>query len=142
MAVVRDFSYRAKRISGPGWVLLGDAYSFIDPVYSSGLLLALKSGEMGADSILDAFEHDDFSAARLGSFGPLLEKGMRPIRGLVNAFYSRDFSFGAFLRRHPEHQKDIVDILVGRVFDREFDALFEHMGAMFESLELPLPVRV
>jgi len=141
MAVVRDFSYRAKQISGPGWVLLGDAYSFIDPVYSSGLLLALKSGEMGADSILDAFEHDDFSAARLGSFEPLLEKGMRPIRGLVNAFYSQDFSFGKFLRRYPEHQKDIVDILVGRVFDREFGALFEHMGEMFESLELPQPVR-
>ena len=141
MAVLRDFSYRAKQISGPGWLLLGDAYSFIDPVYSSGLLLALKSGEMGADSILDAFAHDDTSAARLGSFEPLLEKGMGSIRGLVNAFYSRDFSFGKFLRKYPEHQKDIVDILVGRVFDRDFTLLFEHMGEMFEFLELPRPVR-
>ncbi len=138
MAVLRDFSYKARQMAGPGWLLLGDAYSFIDPVYSSGILLALKTGEMGADAVLDAFEHDDFSAERLSRYQPLLEKGMESIRSLVHSFYSKDFSFGAFLRKYPEHQKDIVDILVGRVFDREFDLLFTHMAEMFKTLDLPL----
>ena len=53
MQVTKDFSYRAKQIAGDGWVLVGDAYGFLDPVYSSGVFLALKSGEMAADSILD-----------------------------------------------------------------------------------------
>lgn len=140
MNVLRDFSYKARQMAGPGWLLLGDAYSFIDPVYSSGILLALRTGEMGADAVLDAFEHDDFSAERLSRYQPLLEKGMESIRSLVHSFYSKDFSFGAFLRKYPEHQEDIVDILVGRVFDREFDLLFSHMAEMFKTLDLPLRV--
>ena len=65
---------------------------------------------------------------------------MESIRALVHSFYSKDFSFGAFLRKYPEHQKDVVDILVGRVFDREFDLLFAHMAEMFETLDLPIHV--
>ena len=67
------------------------------------------------------------------------EGGMASIRSLVHAFYSKDFSFGTFLKRFPEHQGDIVDILVGRVFDRDFDLLFEHMKETFEALDLPEP---
>src|SRR5688572_5901289 len=47
----RDFSYRSSRIAGDGWVLVGDAFGFLDPIYSSGVLLALKSGELAADSV-------------------------------------------------------------------------------------------
>ena len=137
MNVLRDFSYRAKSIAGHGWVLLGDAYTFIDPVYSSGILLALKMGEVGAEAIDAALGEDDLSAARLGSFESQLAGGMTSIRSLVNAFYSREFSFGKFLREYPEHQGDIVDILVGNVFDRDFELLFGRMKEMFASLELP-----
>ena len=49
--VLNDFSYRSSRIAGDGWVLVGDAFGFLDPIYSSGVFLALKSGELAADSI-------------------------------------------------------------------------------------------
>ena len=49
----RDYSYRAKEVAGNGWVLVGDAFGFLDPLYSSGVLLALKSGEMAADAIAE-----------------------------------------------------------------------------------------
>lgn len=137
MNVLRDFSYKAERLAGPGWLLLGDAYSFIDPVYSSGILMALKMGELGADAILDALDANDPSPERLGRFEAEIAGGMASIRSLVNAFYSKDFSFGAFLKKYPEHQGDIVDILVGRVFDRDFDLLFSRMKEMFKGLELP-----
>ena len=51
MRVTGEFSYRAEKISGDGFCLVGDAYSFLDPVFSSGLFLALKSGELAADAI-------------------------------------------------------------------------------------------
>src|SRR5919197_6197931 len=44
----KDYSYRATKVSGDGWVLIGDAWGFLDPLYSSGVLLALRSGEMAA----------------------------------------------------------------------------------------------
>ncbi len=130
ISVLRDFSYRSSSISGPGWVLVGDAYSFIDPVYSSGVLLALKSGEMAADAIIEAFACEDWSAERLGTFGPTLAQGIASVRSLVHAFYSEDFSFGDFLRKYPQHQKDIIHILTGKVFDRDFEDLFAHLATM------------
>jgi len=132
VSVLRDFSSSSAEIAGPGWVLVGDAYSFIDPVYSSGILLALKSGEMAAETILEALSTGDLSGERLGSFRPALDRGMASLRRLVYAFYSEDFNFGTFLRRYPEHRGEIVDILVGRVFDRDFSLLFSRMGEMFD----------
>jgi flavin-dependent dehydrogenase len=128
--VTKDFSYRARRIAGEGWVLVGDAFGFLDPVYSTGLFLALKSGEMASDAINDALEKDDFSAEQLGKFGPEFVKGLEAFRKLVYAFYTKDFSFAQFLRRFPECQQGIVDILSGNVFIRDVSGIFEPMGQM------------
>ena len=48
----KEFSYSTTQHAGEGWVLIGDAFGFIDPVYSSGVFLALKSGELAADAII------------------------------------------------------------------------------------------
>src|SRR6266498_4091081 len=80
-----DYSYRSKQCAGDGFILIGDAYGFLDPIYSSGVLLALKMAELAADSIHDAFRHDDFSAERLGQFQSKLDKGVESMRKLVYA---------------------------------------------------------
>ena len=133
----KDFSYRASRIAGNHWVLVGDAFGFLDPVYSTGLFLALKSGEMAADGIIEAFEKDDFTAAQLGRFGPAFVKGMEAFRKLVYAFYTKEFSFARFLSEYPEHQGGIVDILSGDVFRKDVTHIFPAMSEM-----CPLPPEV
>ena len=130
----KDFSYRASRIAGNNWVLVGDAFGFLDPVYSTGLFLALKSGEMAADVIIEAFEKNDFSEAQLGSFGPAFVDGMEAFRKLVYAFYAKEFSFARFLSEYPEHQGGIVDILSGDVFRKDVTHIFPAMAEM-----CPLP---
>ena len=135
----KDFSYRANRIAGNGWVLVGDAFGFLDPVYSTGLFLALKSGEMAADVIVEAFQKNDFSAAQLGSFGPVFVKGMEAFRKLVYAFYTKEFSFARFLSEHPEHQGGIIDILSGDVFRKDVTHIFPDMAQMCAlPAEVPL----
>ena len=126
----KDFSYRASRIAGEGWVLVGDAFCFLDPMYSSGVYLALKSGEMAADAITEAFDKDDFSAAQLGEFGPELIRGMEAVRRMIYAFYSRDFSFSEFLKKHPECVRGVVDVLSGNLFSEHVEPIFEPMGQM------------
>ena len=126
----KDFSYRANRIAGNNWVLVGDAFGFLDPVYSTGLFLALKSGEMAADTIIEAFRKDDFSEAQLGSFGPAFVNGMEAFRKLVYAFYTKEFSFARFLSQYPEHQGGIVDILSGDVFRKDVTHIFPAMAEM------------
>ena len=130
MQVTKEFSYRAKQAAGDGWVLVGDAYGFLDPVYSSGVFLALKSGEMAADAILDAYKADDLSGERLGSFQEEFLGGMESIRKLVYAFYDKDFSFGKFLMENPDCSQGIVDILSGDVYTKDVTPIFEPMGKM------------
>jgi len=130
----KDFSYISRRIAGDGWILAGDAFGFLDPIYSSGVFLALKAGEMAADSIADAFDAGDFSAARLGQHGDSLVAGIEALRRLVYAFYDRDFSFGRFLRRFPDCRDDLTHLLMGNVFRREFNGLIGHLS---EAMNLP-----
>jgi flavin-dependent dehydrogenase len=121
--VIRDFSYRSREVAGDGWVLAGDAMGFIDPIYSTGVFLALKSGEMAADAIHDALVADDPSAERLGVFEAELRRGMEALRKLVYAYYDPSFSFGDFLRRYPHCREQLVSMLVGNVYRDPIDEL-------------------
>jgi hypothetical protein len=66
----KDYSYRSTQVAGDGWVLVGDAFGFLDPLYSSGVLLALKSGELAADAIVDGLKKGDTSARSSASGAP------------------------------------------------------------------------
>ena len=132
--VLSDFSYRSRRMAGDGWVLVGDAFGFVEPIYASGVFLALVSGEMAADAILDAFEKDDMSGTILGSFGEKLSEGIETVRKMVAAFYSSEFNFAEFVKAHPEQRMNIIDILVGSIFEDGVQDLFPVLEQYF-----PLP---
>lgn len=125
--VCSDFSYRARRVAGDGWVLVGDAFGFIDPVYSSGVFLALKSGEMAADVVGDAWKAGDLGPERLAAFGERFAGGLEALRKLVYAFYTPGFSFADFARKHPEHRARLVDLLTGNVYKEGVEDVFEDM---------------
>lgn len=114
----KDYTYRSKQVSGDGWVLIGDAFGFLDPLYSSGVLLALTSGSKAADAIAEGLEKGDTSAAQLGSWGPKFVDGMNRMRRLVLEYYN-GLSFGRFIRRFPEHHGDVTDLLIGDLFEPE-----------------------
>ncbi|MFZ0751187.1 MAG: NAD(P)/FAD-dependent oxidoreductase [Pyrinomonadaceae bacterium] len=134
---ILDYSYRSKKNAGDGFIIIGDAYGFLDPIYSSGVLLALKMAELAADAIHDAFRHDDFSAERLGQFQSKLDRGIESMRKLVYAFYNEGFSFAQFLRKYPEHRVSIINLLIGDVFK---DGVDEVYGPMSEFAEIPPPL--
>ncbi|HLE22150.1 MAG TPA: NAD(P)/FAD-dependent oxidoreductase [Vicinamibacteria bacterium] len=125
--VVSDYTYRATRCSGDGWVLVGDAYGFIDPIYSTGVFLALKSGEMAAETISESLRRGDCSGKALGCWGPKLTDGMNALRQLVYAFYTPGFSFARFVQEHPEHRDRLTDLLIGDVFKEGVTDIFEDL---------------
>lgn len=134
---ILDYSYRSKHNAGNGFIIIGDAYGFLDPIYSSGVLLALKMAELAADAIHDAFNHDDFSAARLGQYQAKLDRGIESMRKLVYAFYNEGFSFSGFLRKYPEERVHIINLLIGDVFREGVDSVY---GPMSEFAEIPPPL--
>ncbi len=125
--VTGDYSYRSRYCAADGLVLVGDAFAFLDPVFSSGVFLALRSGEMAADAVDAALTAGDTSAARFAEYGEQLCRGIEAMRKLVYAFYDQTFNFGDLLRKYPDLRGDLTDCLIGHVF-RDFGSLFEAVG--------------
>ena len=130
MNLSKDFSYRSSQVAGDGWVLVGDALGFLDPVYSSGVLLAFQSGEMAADCIIDAWKNNDFSEKRLSAFQDKFWRGMDAFKKLVYAFYNKDFSFARFLKKYPQCKQGVTDILSGNIFKPSVEQIFEPLDQM------------
>jgi flavin-dependent dehydrogenase len=116
MRVTGEFSYRSTQAAGDGFCLVGDAFSFLDPVFSSGVYLALKGGELAADTIHAALDAGDVTAATFTQYERDLRHGLDSFRQLVLAFYEPTFNFGEFISQHPDIQPQLVDALVGNVF--------------------------
>ena len=115
--VTGEYSYHSKQIGGDGFCLVGDAFAFLDPLFSTGVFLALKSGEMAADAIHAGLEANDLSAARFDAYLQKQRHAVTSFRSLVCAFYDLTFSFRGFLNEYPHLQSSIVDTLVGNVFN-------------------------
>lgn len=133
--VAKEFSYTCKERAGEGWVLVGDAGGFIDPIYSSGVFLALKSGLMAGEAVCEGLANNDLSAKQLGKWSAEFESGVHWIRKLVRAFYTNEFSFGNFMRAYPHHAKNLTDLLVGRVWEGEPGRIFEDMDPWMEKIK-------
>src|SRR4029078_13498011 len=112
---LKDYCHRAREVAGTGWVRIGDAFGFLDPLYSSGVLLALKSGELAADAISEGLAKNDLSADQLGRWGRLFNEGIDRMRRLVCEYYD-GFSFGKFVQKYPELQGTVTDLLIGDLF--------------------------
>ena len=125
----RDYTYRSRELAGDGWVMVGDAFGFLDPLYSSGVMLALKSGELAADAIHGALEKGDTSKAVLGAWAPMFNQGIDRMRRLVCEYYN-GFNFGTFIRRHPELRGAITDLLIGDLFTEAADRVWGPMDAL------------
>jgi len=127
--VQKEYTYRAKQAAGDGWCLVGDAFGFLDPLYSSGLLLAMTSGTMAADCIAEGIERGDTSEAQLRKWEAPYIQGMNRIRRLVCEFYD-GLSFGRFIKKHPHLKGLVTDVLIGDVFKDEVDVLWPLMDEL------------
>lgn len=135
----RDYSYRCEKVAGNGWVMIGDAFGFLDPLYSSGVLLALKSGQLAADAIVEGLASGDTSAAQLGKWGPNFNEGIDRMRRLVCEYYN-GFSFGNFMREHAEMRGLVTDLLIGDLFTEKVDKVWPAMEEMYpEQDRTPAP---
>ena len=86
-----DFSYRLARLTGERWMLAGDAAGFIDPVFSSGVFLALLAGEEAADTLDVVLDHPRKARRLFARYERLLRRVMKGYLRFVDAWYSKEF---------------------------------------------------
>lgn len=128
----KDYSYRCTQAAGDGWVLVGDAFGFLDPLYSSGVLLALRSGEFAADAIVAGLAKNDTSGAQLGHWAPDFQRGIDRMRRLVCEYYD-GFSFGNFIKSFPELRGTVTDLLIGDLFTDKVDKVWKPMESLYPA---------
>ena len=130
---IKEFSYFTSQHAGDGWVLIGDAWGFIDPIYSSGVYFALKSGELAADAVVEGLARGDTSGQQLGKWTDGFKVGVNWVRKLVEAYYTNEFSFGSFMREFPQHRGNLTDLLIGRIFYDGAGQIFQDMDPRLEA---------
>lgn len=132
--VTGEYSYRAENCATDGLVLIGDAFAFLDPVFSSGVYLALTTGAAGADAVENALASGDYSGEQFRNYGERVCQAIEWMRKLVYAFYDEDFSFGDVVTKYAEVRRDLTDCLIGDLMDKDYTELFERVS---EFAELP-----
>jgi len=132
-----EYSRHSRYGAAPGLLLVGDAFAFLDPVFSSGVMLALKSGVMAGDYVHEGLVNGDLSPSHFAEYGSTLRTGVENMRKLVYAFYDPNFSFRDLTMKYPEVAGELTDCLSGDV-NRDFTGLWEKISE-FVTLPDDLP---
>lgn len=122
--ITSEYSRHSRYCAAPGLLLVGDAFAFLDPVFSSGVMLALKSGHLAGELVHAGLVNGDLSPAHFAPYGRTIREGVENMRKLVYAFYDPNFSFREVIKRHPEAGGLITDCLSGDV-NKDFSPLWD-----------------
>ncbi|PYI59007.1 MAG: hypothetical protein DMC60_11445 [Verrucomicrobia bacterium] len=113
--VEKDFSYSASAYAGDRWILAGDAGFFLDPVFSTGVSVAMESGIEAAAELHRALMRNDFSASTFAAFSRRHRKRFKTFRRFVVGFYTPQFRDIFFSPEPPRLIfRSVVTILAGR----------------------------
>lgn len=127
--VEKDFSFGSRAYAGDRWVLAGDAGSFLDPVFSTGVAIALESGLEAAQAIASGLAAGDLSARRFARFARRQRSRYKSFRRFVLGFYTRAFRDLFFDDEPPQRMfRALVTVFAGywrpAVMTRIWVALF------------------
>jgi flavin-dependent dehydrogenase len=113
--VEKDFSYSASAYAGDRWILAGDAGSFLDPVFSTGVSIAMESGIEAAEELDRALTQNRFAARQFRAFSRRQRQRYQTFRRFVIGFYTPQFRDLFFDADPPEHIfRAIITVLAGR----------------------------
>jgi flavin-dependent dehydrogenase len=133
-----EYTHHARHCGTEGLLLVGDAFAFLDPVFSSGVMLALKSGVLAADAVHQAIAEQNFSPDQFAGYARTLREGVENMRRLVYAFYNPNFSFRTLTNKYPDAVGSVTDCLSGDV-NKDFSTLWRQIE---EFVELPVRLPV
>jgi FADH2 O2-dependent halogenase len=125
-----DYSYALTRIADDSLVMIGDAARFVDPIFSSGVSVALNSARLAAADIIAAHEAGDFRKERFDTYVKTLRSAVSNWYEFISIYYRLNILFTAFVQ-DPRYRLDVLKMLQGDVYDGEPKAL----AAMREIVE-------
>jgi FADH2 O2-dependent halogenase len=127
-----DYSYKMSEFSGPGWLLVGDAARFVDPIFSSGVSVAMRSGQFASQAIERALLGDEVEA--FSEYRETVDRGVQIWYEWITLYYKLQELFTRFSGK-PEYKPDIQQLLQGEVFDRDAVQVLDRMKQALAAIQ-------
>jgi flavin-dependent dehydrogenase len=117
--VLADFSYTCRPYAGPGYFLIGDAAAFLDPIFSTGVTLAMLSAVEAARHTIAMIRAERNPAAARRQYIRYVDGGSKPLWRLIRQFYRHSFRELFLNGTGPvQMHKAVISVLAGQVFPR------------------------
>jgi flavin-dependent dehydrogenase len=129
-----DYSYAAKQIVGDRFLLIGDAGRFVDPIFSTGVSIALNSARFASADIVKAFSAGDFRRDRFLKFETTIRRGTTNWYEFISLYYRLNVLFTMFVS-NPKYRLDVLKLLQGDVYDEEPPEVLAKMRAIVTEVE-------
>ena len=115
---IPNYSYQIKRFTGRGFMCIGDAHRFVDPIFSFGLFTTMKEAQLGSAAIVDYFNGVNRDADNpFAEHQRLVDSGADIFEDTIDLFWEQPLLFARYV--HQRYREDMVDILAGRVFEQQ-----------------------
>lgn len=129
-----NYSYAMKQISGDNFLLIGDAARFVDPIFSTGVSIALNSARFASADIIRAAETGDFHKASFQEYESTLRRGTKNWYEFISVYYRLNVLFTAFVQ-DERYRIDVVKLLQGDVYDEEAPEVLKIMKDIVSQVE-------
>jgi FADH2 O2-dependent halogenase len=129
-----DYSYAMTQLCGDRFVLVGDAGRFVDPIFSTGVSIALNSSRFAHRDVLGALERNDFSRASFKTFEDTIRQGTRIWYEFISVYYRLNVLFTYFIT-DKRYRLDVLKLLQGDVYDDAQPPVLQKMQAMVADVE-------
>ncbi|HET8840410.1 MAG TPA: tryptophan 7-halogenase [Ktedonobacteraceae bacterium] len=129
-----DYSYAMKQITGDNFMLVGDAARFVDPIFSTGVSIALNSARFASYDIIQAAEKGDFRKASFQTYEDTLRRGTKNWYEFISVYYRLNVLFTAFIQ-DERYRLDVLKLLQGDVYDEDEPKVLRMMKQIVSEVE-------
>jgi 1H-pyrrole-2-carbonyl-[peptidyl-carrier protein] chlorinase len=129
-----DYSYGMTEVCGDRFVLVGDAARFVDPIFSSGVSVAMNSARLASEDIIAAHAAGDFGHDRFAVYEEKLRRGVRNWYEFISIYYRLNILFTAFVQ-DPRYRLDVLKLLQGDVYDDDEPEALAAMREIVTAVE-------
>jgi len=113
--VIPNFSFQVRNFAGPGYICVGDAHRFIDPIFSFGLYVAMLEAGLAADATAGYLQGGARDASRFQDYMVNVERGIDVLEDILDTFWENPLAFAYLV--HHRYREPLIDVFAGRVFD-------------------------
>jgi flavin-dependent dehydrogenase len=129
-----DYSYAMKQICGDNFLLIGDAARFVDPIFSTGVSIALNSARFASKDVLKALETGDLRRQSFQQYEQTLRRGTKNWYEFISVYYRLNVLFTAFVQ-DERYRLDVLKLLQGDVYDDEAPEVLQLMKQRVSEVE-------